>query len=151
MTLPDVLLRPGARPPADAWWGVVVAASCGDRGAPPGLAVRARRRTGTWEMLLVEVPDAGLDRAVAELQDHMLPVAEECWYAHLFRAEEMVVVYQDRAFRVRTDPGTWSEPIEHGRRHGVPDEQLDFDPRTVPGAHDRFGHRGTHAAEAGPR
>ena len=30
------------------------------------------------------------------------------------------------------------ELLEYGRRRGIPDEQLDFEPRTVAGARERF-------------
>jgi hypothetical protein len=139
MTSDDLLLPPHAEPAANAWWGVVIAQSCAGRGVPPELPARARRRVGTWDMLLVEVADEALPAAVAALRAHMVPADQECWYAHLFRGEEMVVVYQDRDLRTGTDPAAWGDVLAHGRGQGIPEEQLDFEPRTVAGARERFG------------
>jgi hypothetical protein len=96
-------------------------------------------RTGEWELVLVEVPAAELEDAIAELRARMVPVDDECWYAHFFRDDRLVVVFQDRVLAATTDDSSWSEIVEHGRRRGVPDEQLDFEPRTVAGARERFG------------
>lgn len=60
----------------------------------------------------------------------MVNINEDCWYAHFFRDQELIVVYQDRVFRATGDPSTWEEPIRYGRAHGIPLEQLDFHPRT---------------------
>ncbi|WP_448060794.1 hypothetical protein [Cellulomonas hominis] len=68
----------------------------------------------------------------------MVPVDDDCWYAHFFRDDRLVVVSSDRVFIVTTDDGSWSDVVEYGRRRGIPDEQLDFEPRTVAGARERF-------------
>lgn len=122
----------------ESFWGVVVDQSCGDRGIPDGLEVVATLRTGGWELVLVEVPAAELEDAITELRARMVPIDDECWYAHFFRDDRLVVVFQDRVFVATTDDGSWSELLEYGRRRGIPDEQLDFEPRTVAGARERF-------------
>lgn len=103
------------------------------------LNVISTRRVGGWEFILISIsPDQFAD-AVATLQDSMVNIHDDCWYAHFFRGSELIVVYQDRVFSVTVDPLTWEDPIEYGREHCVPREQLDFQPRTVVDARSFFG------------
>jgi hypothetical protein len=82
------------------------------------------------ESVGVLVPRSNLDRT-------------ECWYAHFFRGNELVVAFDDEVFRVSTDPKTWEAAIEHGKARGVPDAQLDFAPRTIEEVEAAFGLRVT--------
>jgi len=107
-------------------------------GFPDRLEVVATSRTGGWELVLVEAPAAELEDAITELRARMVPIDDECWYAHFFRGDRLVVVLQDRVIAATADDGSWSELVEYGRRRGVPDEQLDVEPRTVAGARERF-------------
>lgn len=113
-----------------SYWGVVVAQSCADRGMGEGLATLAHRRVGEWDVVLADVPEVDLEQTVADLRRRMIPADDDCWYAHFFRGDRLVVVFQDQVFVVTTEPASWSEVIAHGRRHGIPDAQLDFEPRT---------------------
>jgi len=57
------------------------------------------------------------------LQPYILPG----WYAHFWRGETIIVVYHDKQFEfLRGDAGTKREAIEHGKRQGIPEEELDF-------------------------
>lgn len=86
----------------------------------------------------MDVREVELERTIGELRARMVPIEEDCWYAHFFRGDSLVVVFQDRVFAVTTVADSWSEVIAHGRRWGVPDEQLDFEPRTAAVARDWF-------------
>jgi hypothetical protein len=49
------------------------------------------------------------------------------WYAHFWKVARMIVVYCDARFEIdRFDRSTWTPAVEHGRRKGIPEEQLDF-------------------------
>jgi hypothetical protein len=49
------------------------------------------------------------------------------WYAHFWHDRQVTVVYADaRCEIVADEKATWADAIAHGRRHGIPDEQLDF-------------------------
>ncbi|MFI2752003.1 hypothetical protein ACGIF2_01035 [Cellulomonas sp. P22] len=117
-------------PAVSSYWGVVIAQSCGDRGVGDGLMALAHRRVGAWDVVLADVPEADLGRTVAELRRRMIPADDDCWYAHFFRDDQLVVVFQDRVFVATTEPTSWTDVIAHGRRHGIPEAQLDFEPRT---------------------
>lgn len=60
----------------------------------------------------------------------MIKIKNDCWYAHFFCEQSLIVVFQDKAFKVTIDPNSWEEVIEYGLKHNIPIEQLDFKPRT---------------------
>jgi hypothetical protein len=114
--------------------GLVIAESL--RGDGSWLPVVARRSGGDWTFLLVRVAPGELEDHLRSLQAEL--VRDEAWYAHYFRGTELVVVYADAVFRVRTDPSTWDEPVRHGLGLGIPREQLDFEPHRVTEAASSF-------------
>ena len=61
------------------------------------------------------------------MRDSFWPFAKG-FYFHLYRNDELIIVFKDRIFRVTTDPATWAEAIEFGLKQGIPKKQLDFDP-----------------------
>jgi hypothetical protein len=90
----------------------------------------ASRVLGGWKFLLFRVGESELTTQIIAIQEQMLDIAQDCWYAHFFRDNELIVVFQDSVFRVSISEDSWKAPIEHGIRRGVPLEQLDFKPRT---------------------
>jgi hypothetical protein len=49
------------------------------------------------------------------------------WYAHFWRGDTIVVVYHDKIFEfARDDERARQEVRDHGRAHGIPEEELDF-------------------------
>ena len=49
------------------------------------------------------------------------------WYAHFWRENEIIVVYNDKQFKLlKDDKNTWKEAIEHGKMQGIPGNELDF-------------------------
>ncbi len=113
----------------DGYFGIVIEQSLRNRDVLDPDQIVARKRVGSWRFLLVSVPGAQIDQHIQELQPSM--VTDDNWYAHYFRAEELIVVFRDAIFRVSIDSETWGPVVEHGLRSGIPLEQLDFKPRTV--------------------
>ena len=77
---------------------------------------------------MIEVEEEKLAEQIKSLQENMVDIQDKCWYAHFFRQQELIVVYQDRMFPVTVQPNTWDEAIQYGLVHGIPEEQLDFQP-----------------------
>ena len=50
------------------------------------------------------------------------------FYCHFYREDELIIVFKDRVFLVKTDPSTWHEVLSYGRSLGIPVNQLDFAP-----------------------
>lgn len=56
-------------------------------------------------------------------------LADGPWYMHFWIPgnDEVKVIYRDKIFTImHSDKSTWKEAVEHGKRLGIPEEQLDF-------------------------
>ncbi len=121
------------------YWGIVIAQSLQDDKVFDHLRVLRTRALGRWEFILVSMSPDLLDNMLTLLQNSMVNINDDCWYAHFFRDSELIVVYQDKMFSVTVDPSTWGDPVGYGSVHGIPIAQLDFHPRTVMDARSFFG------------
>jgi hypothetical protein len=97
----------------DDYLGIVVRESLRDSSLIP--PVVASRRGADWTLLLVRIPVEELGREVAALRSNL--DRTDCWYAHFFREDELVVVFDDEVFRVSTDPGCGSSSRERSTVH----------------------------------
>lgn len=49
------------------------------------------------------------------------------WYAHFWRDDRIIVVFNDRQFELdKYDKSIWKEAVEHGKKQGIPEYELDF-------------------------
>lgn len=110
-----------------------------DRTIIDKLDVLSEKKLGDWNFLLVSAPENELDVQLKNLQQHMIDCHEDCWYAHFFKEESMIVVYQNAIFKTTIHPEDWKEAVQFGLDHGIPLEQLDFNPRTKEGVFEFFG------------
>jgi hypothetical protein len=117
--------------------GVVVRESLQDPSLTP--PVIASKHGVQWTLLLVRIPAEELHRELEAVQSNL--DRTNCWYAHFFREDELVVVFDDEVFWASTDPATWGSARQHGKDRGLPVDQLDFSPRTVAAAEAEFGLR----------
>lgn len=92
------------------------------------LPVVSKKDVGEWQLILVSIAVDDLEEHIKSLQNQMIHIADDCWYAHYFHDQELIVVYQDKVIKVGTDPTSWGEAIDYGLLHGIPLEQLDFKP-----------------------
>lgn len=122
-----------------SFYGIVIEQSLRNTGVIEEFDVVAQKQAGSWKLLLVSVPDHEIESRINILQDHMIPIADDCWYAHFFNGETMFAVYQDAAFKTTIHPKDWDEIIQYGLEHQVPIEQLDFKPCTKEEAFLLFG------------
>lgn len=122
-----------------AYLGIIVEQSLKDVSVLQSFKILAEKRAGSWRLLLVSVPDEEMDPKLQKLQNHMIGISEDCWYAHFFKDETLYVVYQDAIFKTSVFPEDWDDAIRYGLDHGIPVEQLDFNPRTAEDACAMFG------------
>ena len=81
---------------------------------------------GRWHLYWVDVPDEEIDRIQAGTR--------HAWYAHFWRDDRLLVVYDDARFSMhRHDQTTWQAAIEHGLQQGLRPEWLDFPTDDSPG------------------
>ena len=110
--------------------GVVVDRSLKNENFINYLHVVAMRRSGSWRLWLVSVVALEVEAQIQALQRNMVLLKEDCWYAHFFRDNDLIVVYQDHTFRITPEPETWVDAVQYGMDNGIPRGQLDFQPRT---------------------
>ncbi|QGN35607.1 hypothetical protein GJV80_14590 [Microlunatus sp. Gsoil 973] len=79
-----------------------------------------------WTLLYFAVDEADADRLAAWLADSL--IAEPgVWYADFKNASEHFVIFPERIFRYRIGDNTArARAVDHGRRLGVPEAQLDW-------------------------
>lgn len=95
------------------------------------------RRTEPWTLVKFGLPAADLNNALELIQASL--IAEPTYYAQIYNADRLIVVYPDRIFHATPDRASWAEAVRYGRDKGVPEDELVF----VPNAFDKaFPGRG---------
>ncbi|WP_040950883.1 hypothetical protein [Gorillibacterium massiliense] len=120
------------------YYGIVIEQSLKNPSILKEFEIVAQKQNGNWKFLLVSASENTLENQIEKLQDNMIPINEDCWYSHFFMNDAMIVVYQDAVFKTTTNQSDWNEVIQYGTKHGVPIEQLDFNPCTKEGAFKLF-------------
>ncbi|WP_151736205.1 hypothetical protein [Paenibacillus tengchongensis] len=110
------------------YYGIIIEESLNNPAVLSEFTIAAHKQQGGWGFKLVSVSEDELARLIQRLQQHMIPVSEDCWYNHFFAGERLVVVYQNQVFYTTVNAEDWTEVIQYGMRHGIPREQLDFNP-----------------------
>jgi hypothetical protein len=111
-------LRPGTRLDLGAVRGAVVARNDLGSNAGPGQPSR-------WTLIEFEAEDDEADRLASALAEILEP--EGGWYCDFTVGGDHVVVYAGTIFRYRKgDAAGRARAVEHGRRVGVPEAQLDW-------------------------
>jgi hypothetical protein len=116
------------------YYGIVIVQSLKKTSILKEFEIVAQKQIGSWRFLLVSAFENTLENQLKKLQDNMIPINEDCWYNHFFSDDTMIVVYQDAVFKTTQNQSDWKEVIQYGNKHGVPIEQLDFNPCTKEGA-----------------
>ena len=66
-------------------------------------------------------------RCSREEIDALQPYILHGWYAHFWKKDKIIVVYNDKQFELlKNDKNTWRKAIEHGKAQGIPENELDF-------------------------
>jgi hypothetical protein len=66
-------------------------------------------------------------RCSREEIDALQPYILRGWYAHFWKGNYIIVVFNDKQFRLnKDDKSTWKEAIEHGKKQEIPENELDF-------------------------
>ena len=102
--------------------GTIIEASLADKSVLQQLEVTRTYPLEDWQLYDVLITEEQLDRLGQYLNDGP-------WYMHFWKpgADEVVVVYKDKSFRIRySDKATWADAISHGKSRGIPEGQLDF-------------------------
>ena len=106
--------------------GIIVDASLKEKSLLEELKIIGQKRTkdGEWVLYKIEIDPEDINQTIESLQENLL----DGFYLHLYRQNELIVVFPERVFRINTEKPTWIEAIEYGKSLGIPEEQLDFFP-----------------------
>jgi len=85
----------------------------------PDRKIDEHGHTGRWHAYWVTCTAADIDTIQRLLK--------RGWYAHFWRATQILVVYSDRRFTILADDrSTWTDAVTYGRQQGIPSDELDF-------------------------
>ena len=113
--------------------GIVLNLSQKNRRLLSELEVLGRRNSlfGLLALYKVRVPAGRLEDTIVRVQRNMarrIVFFPQEFYAHFYRANELIVVFRDDVYRVTTDRSSWGDALDHGRALGISEKQLDFSP-----------------------
>lgn len=84
---------------------------------------RKHSRTNQWWQIKVEVPENRLEELIKNGQKLLL---KKRYYFHIYRKNELIVVFPERIFYITPDKSTWNVMKTYGRTLGIPKKQLDI-------------------------
>ncbi len=73
----------------------------------------------------IRVNPGQLEDTIRQLQANM---RGQLFYAHLYRGNELIVVFKSKVLYASPDKASWSEIIAYGRSLHIPSFWLDFSP-----------------------
>lgn len=50
------------------------------------------------------------------------------WYAHFYKDEDLIVIFKDKVFRIKTDKSTWKQAVNYGLKKEIPERQMNIRP-----------------------
>lgn len=113
--------------------GIVLNISQKDKSIFKCLQVIGRKKAlmGLITFYKIKIDLNQIDDVIRNIQSNMAcsfgPIKQE-FYAHFYRANELIIAYKDKLFNVTTDRTTWAEAISHGKSLNIMEKQLDFTP-----------------------
>lgn len=115
-------------PGSAVWHGILVDAAFVDGNALELFPKFAEKRDDGWTITGVIIAAEEFEAAIHRLQSMMRK--REPFYLHFYNDKQLVVVFEDRIFRVTPERSSWSEILVFGHSRSIPSEQLDFNPKT---------------------
>jgi hypothetical protein len=108
------------------WHGILVYAAFVDDEVINRFDQFAQKRDDDWTIVGIETQDAEFESTITQLQKMMRKDAP--FYFHFYNDRELVVVFQDRTFRVTPQADSWQPILEYAETLSIPAEQLQFFP-----------------------
>jgi hypothetical protein len=94
-----------------SYLGIIIEQSLKDITIINDYTLIAHKQVGNWRLFLVSVPANEVEGHLKKLQESMIDISDDCWYAHFFSQETMVVVYQSTLFKTTIFPKDWDDAI----------------------------------------
>jgi hypothetical protein len=115
-------------PSGSEYHGIIVRESIRDQTLFDEFRVVGRKTGKKWTLLKVSVEPKTFDRTVRLIQTNLLSEKGVPYYAHLYRDDELIIVFPEKIFRASPDKNSWSEAVSYGESLKVPRAELDFLP-----------------------
>ncbi|PKM76556.1 MAG: hypothetical protein CVU90_12090 [Firmicutes bacterium HGW-Firmicutes-15] len=113
--------------PENDYHGIIVNVSQSDKRIFPRLEILSSRTIipGILILYKINIRPANLEETINHLQQNM---RGKLFYAHLYRNDELIVIFKYRIFKASPDKTTWQEVLAYGRSLHIPSFWLDFSP-----------------------
>jgi hypothetical protein len=108
--------------------GIIVRESIRDQTLFDGFRVVGRKAGKKWTLLKVSVEPKTVDRTIRLIQTNLLSEKGVPYYAHLYRDDELIIVFPEKTFHVSPGKSSWTEAVSYGVSLNVPRAELDFRP-----------------------
>ncbi len=106
--------------------GIIIDQEFKDKTFPNTFKVFAEKKDGSWEIYGIEIDDSELGATINKIQENIK--TDEAWYAHLYNDEQLIVIFKNKVFKVKSHISSWKPIIDYGKELNIPEEQLDFWP-----------------------
>lgn len=113
----------------EEWHGILVDVSQKDKSIFKSLKILGKKKSSNndWTLYRIGVPSKDINKVILQIQNNML----DNFYFHFYRDNELLVVFEKKIFRIKTDKSTWKKTVEYGKSISIPERQLDFYPCSV--------------------
>ncbi len=113
--------------------GIVVNLSQKDRSIFRELNLIGHRKLlfGLLALYKIRVAPEDLNVLIRRIQQNMaakILFLHKEFYCHFYRGEELIIVFRQKVFCVKTAPDSWRQAVAYGRSIGIAASQLDFFP-----------------------
>ncbi len=114
-----------------SYHGIILDSAFEDPNYPYSFKIFAKRKSTTnpWILIGIEIKESELEKSISDIQLNMK--SDKPYYSHLYNDEDLVVIFKNKVFKVKSHSSTWKPIIEYGQLLGIPKEQLDFWPNRV--------------------
>jgi hypothetical protein len=106
--------------------GIIIDKEFNDPNLYQSFKVFNQKRSGKWKIYGIEIDDSILKDTITKIQENMKK--DEPWYAHLYNGKDLIIIFKERVFYIKSDKSTWVPALELGKQLKIPEKQLDFHP-----------------------
>jgi hypothetical protein len=108
--------------------GIIIKESVKDQSIFEKMQILGEKTGKHWTLMRIEVSSDAIDRLIKSIQSNLLYEKGVPYYAHLYREDELVIVFPEKVFRVSPDKNSWRDVVSYGKLLGIPEDELDFAP-----------------------
>lgn len=107
--------------------GILVDVSQKDKSIFNKIKILGQKKSWGWILYRVGISPNKINQMIKRLQDNMV----KGFYFHFYKDDELIVVFNNKIFKAKTDKSTWKKIINYGKSLNIPEKQLDFYPCRV--------------------